>query len=331
MVPSACATSRQPLERRGCGFHIFGIRGRRKGHCRSDHQTRVAIVQMRPHQAGGLLPTNRRQRAHGRRTHFRCVVLQHALDAWSPALPQLERRPLDDAQRSRPHFRRIVIEEQRADQLPLVQRFEHVNRVDHVAWAGMALLLDQRFNRREIGFVQPHRVGRDHLLVERSAEDQTVLAASTNRRQYPETDHRQARPAELLPAQAQSDAEAEDLILDEEEHQQRPDALREPIDGDVDERLRLLLQLVGQRQEQNLARGLVNGVAQRRVDDSGERRRPQGTVQEHDRAGDAEARWQNQECEADAEIPLDFAREPHLDDESDHRRVKLHGAEEARD
>ena len=54
-------------------------------------------------------------------------------------------------------------------------------------------------------------------------------------------------------------------------------------------------------------------------------------VEQHDRAGDAEADRQDHQREADAEVPLDFARQPHLDDEADHRRVELYRAEEARD
>ena len=67
----------------------------------------------------------------------------------------------------------------------------------------------------------------------------------------------------------------QDLVLDQEQDEQRANALREAIDSDIDERLGLLLEIVGQRQEQDLARGLVDGVAERRVDDARERREPE--------------------------------------------------------
>ncbi len=56
---------------------------------------------------------------------------------------------------------------------------------------------------------------------------------------------------------------------------QRAQALGDAIHRDVDERLGAVLQIGGQRQEQDLARRLVHGVAERRVEDARQPGRPQ--------------------------------------------------------
>ena len=115
--------------------------------------------------------------------------------------------------------------------------------------------------------------------------------------------------AQLLPREAQAPG------LDEHEQHQRADALGHAIDGDVDERLGLQLDVERQRQEQDLARGLVDGVAERAIDDAAERRRPQRVVGEDDARHHAEVDRQHHQREADAEQAMNAAGEKDLDDE----------------
>ena len=52
-----------------------------------------------------------------------------------------------------------MIEEQRRYEVPLVDRLEHVDGVDHALGIRVRELLHQRFDRRQIGDVQPQLAG----------------------------------------------------------------------------------------------------------------------------------------------------------------------------
>ena len=119
--------------------------------------------------------------------------------------------------------------------------------------------------------------------------------------------------------------------LDQHEEHERAQRLRDPIDRDVDERLGLQLDMRRQRQEQDLARRLVDGVAQRLVEHPREARRPQRPVQQHDDGRRAEADGQHHQREADAQVTVNAARQPHLDDESNRRRPQPDLGQELRD
>src|SRR4051812_23269024 len=99
----------------------------------------------------------------------------------------------------------------------------------------MPELLDERLNRRQIGHREAYLFGSDVLPLDRLPEDGPVLAARAYRGEDPEPGHREARPAQLLPVQVQAPR------LDQEEHEQRADALGEAVHRDVDERFGLLL------------------------------------------------------------------------------------------
>ena len=115
------------------------------------------------------------------------------------------------------------------------------------------------------------------------------------------------------------------------EQQQRAGRLGDAIDRDVDERLGLQLDVRRQRQEQDLARGLVHRVAQRLIDHPGEGRRPEGGIQQHHQGGRAHAERQDEERETDPEIAMNLARQPDLDDERDRGRPERDLREEGGD
>src|SRR4051812_29353562 len=102
----------------------------------------------------------------------------------------------------------------------------------------MPELLDQRLDRREVRYREAYLVGRDVLPLDRLPEDGPVLAARAYCGEDPEPRYGEAGPAQLLPVQVQAPR------LDQEEHEQRADALREAVHRDVDERLGLLLEIV---------------------------------------------------------------------------------------
>ena len=141
------------------------------------------------------------------------------------------------------------------------------------------------------------------------------------RHEDPEGHDREARVAESLPV------EAEAPWLHEEQQQQRADRLGVSVDRHVDERLRFQLDVSGERKEQDLARGLVDRVTERLVEHPRESRRPQAGVEQHDDGARAEAHRQHHQGEADAEIAMDLAGEPDLDDEPERRHPELRPAQ----
>jgi hypothetical protein len=85
-----------------------------------------------------------------------------------------------------------------------------------------------------------------------------------------------------------------------------------------------------ERQEENLPRGLVNGVTEGLVEHAGQARRPQSSIEQHDRTAGPEADRQNHQREADSQITVDLARQPDLNDEADERRPQLDVGQEHR-
>ena len=142
---------------------------------------------------------------------------------------------------------------------------------------------------------------------------------------YQAHDEDQADVTELIPR------ECESPWLNQDEHQQGTQPARDAIDRDVDERLHFLPQLRRQRQEEHLARRLVDGVAERAIHDARKRRRPEDLEGDDERGGDAEVRRQDQQGEADTEIAVDARRDPDLDDECSGGKVKPDLGEERAD
>ena len=117
----------------------------------------------------------------------------------------------------RAHLRRLVIEQQRRDQVALVERLEHVDRVDHARRVRVRQFLHQRFDRREVGAAQPQLVG---------LHDRARLDALAERVRYP----RLARERHEVSTSASHrrlaklsccHVEAEAPRLNQHEHQQR--------------------------------------------------------------------------------------------------------------
>ena len=143
-----------------------------------------------------------------------------------------------------------------------------------------------------------------------------VLPPRAHGGEDPEPGQRQADVADLLPVEMEAH-------LDQDQQQHADPPLREqPVDRDVDERLGPVLQLRRQGQEQHLARRLVEGVAERGVDDPAEGRRPDRVVEQHDQRARAQADRQHQQREPDPEQAVDAARQRDLDEEPDHRDVE---------
>ncbi len=306
-------------------LHVRLLRARCQRRRRDDGEGLVGAVQERAHHIRGGLSAKRGQRAHRGHPHRRVGIPQRPLDSRQPAVRGLGAGGFRHLQRARPDLGRLVRQQQRRDQVALVQGIEQVDGVEHAARFRVRQLAHQRFDRLrpEVGAAD---VGGHHvLLLDAASERPQVLLARPHRREHPQPDHGQAGVAQLLPVPAQAP------VLDQDEDQQRPHALRQPVHRHVDERLGAVLQFHRQRQEQYLARGLVHGVTQRGVEHAGQARRPQRAVEQHHHRGGAQAHRQHQQREADAEHAMDAAGQPHLDHEADQRQVNRDLREERRD
>ena len=196
------------------------------------------------------------------------------------------------------------------------QGLEEVDGVEHPLLVGVREVLDQGLDRRGVGEVGPHRGGLDLPPLDAATERDEVLAPRPDRGQHPQRRHRQARVADLLPVEPQAPG------LDEDEGEQRRQPLGEAVHRHVHEGLGPVLEGGRQREEQDLPGGLVERVAQRRVEDPRRGRGPEGRVQQHDEAGRPQAHREDEEGEAHAQVPVDPARQGHLDEEADGREVE---------
>ena len=113
-----------------------------------------------------------------------------------------------------------MVEQQRRDEVALVERLEHVDRVDDAGRVRMRQLLHERFDRRQIAAAQPHFGGHDVAPLDALAERPEVALARAERHEDPHDRHREAGVAEPLPVELQAPR------LDEHEQQQRADRLR---------------------------------------------------------------------------------------------------------
>ena len=149
--------------------------------------------------------------------------------------------------------------------------------------------------------------------------------ARDQRRGDPERHDREAGVAQAPPV------EAETPRLDQHEQQQGGCRFGKPVDRDVDEQLRPVLEIRRQRQEQHLARRLVDRIAQRGVEDSRHGRCPQRAENEDDEGRRAEAKRQQQQRGGESERPMQTAGERHLHDEPGDGNIDGHFGEERGD
>ena len=171
---------------------------------RRRRDARVGVVEIRAHQIGLRLAAERGQGADGRRAHLGALVAEHPLDARAPLRGHLARRRRQRRQRPRPHLRRLVVEQQRRDQVALVERFEHVDGVADARLVGIGQLGDQRLDRRRVGGRQPQRLGLDVAAGEALAERVDVALLGPDGREDPQAADGQAGVADALPVEVQA-------------------------------------------------------------------------------------------------------------------------------
>ncbi len=236
-------------------LHVALVGARSQGSGGGDDQCGIGAAEVRPHDVCRRFGANGRERGDRGDAHLAVGVGERALHAGRPAVGAFGARVLGDSQGAGAHLGRLVPEQERRHQIPLVQRLEQIDGVEHALrlWTGQ--LGHERLDRREVAGFGADVGGPDVLLFDAAAEGLEVLAPGRERESRPDGHHRDAGVAQLLPAQAKSP------ILHEHEQHQRADALGHAIDRHVDEWLGLVLDVDRQRQEEDFARRLVNGIA----------------------------------------------------------------------
>ena len=192
---------------------------------------------MPPHQFRRILLRQRRQGAQGRCPHVDIVVLHHALDCSGPADGDAGAGGGEGMKRARPDAGRLVMQQQRRDQVRAVESLQHVDRVENGLFLGIRQVFDQRLDRRRVVDVRPDPLGRDRPFADAGAKRLQVVAARDQRHRDPEPGHRDAGVAQAAPV------EAEPPGFDQHQHQERRQRPGDSIHGHVDERLGAILQV----------------------------------------------------------------------------------------
>ena len=146
MCASASAASRRPTTpaprvsaiRRDIadlgGMLAVGLAGIGQRHRGGDDDARLGVVEVARMTAAASSLRERGQRPHGRGADVGVVVAQHPLRRPASSAPRApSRADFERDQRAGADLRRLVMQEQRRDQMPLVERLQHVDRVEHRA------------------------------------------------------------------------------------------------------------------------------------------------------------------------------------------------------
>ena len=200
----------------------------------------------------------------------RVAIAEHAADVRHPLLGDVAAHGAERRQRAPADLGRLVIEEKRRHEVPLVQRLEHVDGVNHAHRVRVGEFLHEGLDGRELRSAQAQFFGFDHPGRDAAAERGQVAALGAKRDEIPDDGQAGTDEAELIPR------EREAPRLDQHEHQQGGDAARQAIDRDVDKRFDFLPQLRRQREEQHFAGRLVDGVTDGLVHRRARRPGPRG-------------------------------------------------------
>ena len=208
--------------------------------------------------------------------------------------------------------RPLVVQEERRHQIAFVERLEHVDGVEHAALVRVCQLLDECFDTRPVGNrrapIEAHVVGLHVPLLDAAAEGRHVLALGADRHDEPDRHQHEAGIRELRPVDAEAPR------LDQDEQDNRAEAPCHAIDRHVDERLRACFHVDRERKIEHLAGRSVDVVAERLIERPAKRRRARGRETQNDPATQRQAHREDEQREADPEIPMDAARQADLED-----------------
>ena len=95
------------------------------------------------------------------------------------------------------------MQEQRCDEVALVERLEDVDRVKHAPIVRMPELLEERLDRREVRHADPDVRGLDVTLLEPLPDRRDISSPRPDGDHEPPDDHEQRDDAQLAPCQPQ--------------------------------------------------------------------------------------------------------------------------------
>ena len=131
---------------------------------------RVRVVQKVTGQDGRIFVPNTRERANSRGPDIGARVADHGFNGGDPALGDIRTSILERGEGSGSDRGRFVVEEQRGDQVALVQRVQYLDGIQDAAFVGMRQLFHKGFDRRQVRDRQAHRGRFDTLSLEGLAE-----------------------------------------------------------------------------------------------------------------------------------------------------------------
>ena len=196
-------------------------------------------------------------------THVDVVVPGHAVDRAPPTPGHARPARRQGVEYPCANHRRLVPEQKRRDQVRLVHRLEHLDRVQHPRRVRVRELFHHGFEGGGLAAAGHDCIGCDAARIDAVAERLQVLVSRANRHSDPQPGDGQRGIAQLAPVQSEAPG------LHAGQQQDRGHRLREAIHRHVDERLHAVPQLGRQRNEEDLTRGLVQRVAHRRADHAG--------------------------------------------------------------
>ncbi len=254
-----CASGRRTVaivgddlpQRRLGGRHIVGTPWVREGDRGRDVDAGLRIGEMTTHQDGGVFVFELGERTQRGSPHVHVFVLHHAGHGRQPAAGRFRSRQRQRAQGAGAHARRFMLEQERRHELSLVQRIEHLDRVEHGGFVGMRELLDEGLDRRGVGQVGADGTWRNRTRSDAVAKRASILAPCHQRNRHPHRCHDQAGVTQATPI------ETEAPWADEDEDEHRRKRFSDFLHRHVDERLGPESQRRRHREEEHLARGLV--------------------------------------------------------------------------
>jgi hypothetical protein len=207
--------------------------------------------------------------------------------------------------------------------MPLVEGFENVHCIEHLPFIGTRQFLNQSLDGRKV-CNSPACLSRPDLpSFDAATEGRLVPLPCPQSHEEPQGGNRDAGITQLPPAEAHTPG----LNQDQQQHCRNP--FCKPVDSHIHEGLGLELDAGRERHVEDLTRCLVDRVAQRLIQNAGQRRHPERGVKQNNNAGGAEAQGEQNQGKADPEVPMNTGRERQLYDKANDRGPELHAGKKS--
>ena len=126
-------------------------------------------------------------------------VFHHLLEHRLPSLRKAHVAAAHHVDSPGAHQSRFVVQQQWGHEVPLVKRFEQVDRVQHSLFLGMREFFEERFHSCEIGNVDPNVCGLECSGFESCSDRLNITVARTQCHAEPHNGHEQRQHAQEGP------------------------------------------------------------------------------------------------------------------------------------